>query len=429
MKRIIIAILVLVMLSAVVFCEGQKEKKITIKVWDQWSIPTDVKAIDLIQDKFFKEYPNIQIDRTGMTTEQIKNLILPAVGSGTGPDIIYPEADVGILAPLVKAKALLDLTDVWKKQWDNKLFLMSKEFTLLGNRAWGIGNELEFSPIYYSKSLFKQLGVTPPTLISDLEKILDTAKNANYIPITWGGRTWWMVSNYATYVLWAYMGKAETDKATLIGGTWKVPAAYEGIRTAFVKWVDNNYYAKDAMSLSFEETMMLLSQKKTAIFPGANAFVPQMMEVPDQDFASFLWPVPKKGQRTNTVTFCGSMYVVNASTKYPKEAIAYLDFILGTEYAARTWYEVADRVPPYKKPIPGLKINPLVGETLDVLLKGDADLTPAHNTVAPPEAVSWMTDGIGKVFLKQITPEEFIDQLDAFWQKGREEGLTRDSMK
>lgn len=250
------------------------------------------------------------------------------------------------------------------------------------------------------------------------------------IPLTWGGRTWWLPSNYATYVLWAWLGKPAVDKAVSVGGTWKQPAAYDAIKTAFVTWADKGYYPKDALSLTNEEAFMLFYQGITQLFPGGNAFLPGLIENVKNfdDLSQFLWPVPKKGQKSNTVTWCGSMYIINASTKHPKVAIDYLDFLMATEESARVWYEVSNRIPPYKKPIANLKVNPLVRETLDILTAGNADLTPAHNTLSPPEAATWMTDGIGKVFLKQVTPEQFVDELDRLWQKGRAEGMTRDTV-
>jgi ABC-type glycerol-3-phosphate transport system substrate-binding protein len=229
------------------------------------------------------------------------------------------------------------------------------------------------------------------------------------------------------------MGKPAVDKAVAVGGSFKIPSAYEGIQRAFVTWVDRGYYAKDAMSYNYEESNMLFFQQKSPLYPQGNWVVPNLIEnVLDPGFfevSSFLWPPTKKGQKSNNTSWCGGMYIINADTKYAQEAINYLDHVYGTEESTRLWYEVANRIMPYKKPISNLKVHPLQKETIENILSGKIDLTPAHNTMSPPEAGTWMTEGIGKTFIKEITPKEFVDQLDRLWQEGRKEGLTKDTIK
>lgn len=361
-----------------------------------------------------------------MPADEMTNLLRPALASGTGPDVFYSEVGIGFIGPLLKAGAIMDLTDVWKeKGWDEKLFSMAKTIPTAGGKTYGVGHELEFVPIYYNKNLFEQLGLTPPKTIAELEAICEKAKAAGLIPFAYAARDWWTQANFTTSTLWTYLSKEQIEEGMYHNGPWRFPEIEEAIQKVFVEWRDKGYYPASAEALSYDEGQMLFYQQKALMHPTGNWILNAYKQnITDFEVGSFLWPQAKEGVTPSTVAFCGSGYVISSATKHPEAAIAYVDYLMATAEAAKVWYEKALKIPPYKEPIADLNIDPLVQEGLSALFSGDVQLVPGFSMAVPPEVMTFLKSSAVMVLTNQLDAKGWLDEFERRYQKAEDEGIT-----
>lgn|GEM_PF-2441107 len=413
---------------------GSVQAAITLKVWDQWTGTADKQAVDMMDANFEKMHPDVKIERSAMPAATIADKIRPALLSGTGPDVIYPEVGITFLGPLAKAGLVMDLTEVWEKRgWNQKLVEGAKAIPTFGGRTFGVGHEIEYVPIYYNKNIFNKLGVTPPKSISELEDICEKALAAGYIPIAWSARDWWTKTNLATAILWSYLGKEKAEEAMFRGGSWDMPEVREALQKAFVEWPKRNFYPPNFVALGYDEGNMFFYQQKAVMHPEGNWMIGGYVEnVKDFEIGVFLWPRPKEGEPSCTIFFCGSGYVISNSTKYPELAVDYVDYLMASKEAAKLWYEVAATIPPLKlseEDIAEWNIHYLVKEATKALSSEEIQFVPGLSMGTPAEAFEFLKTGVAEILTGQITVDEFVKEWNKLWQKGREEGLTYDTFK
>lgn len=186
MKRRIVVFSFLALLASFVFCQGGKGKQITITVWDQFTDNEGKAAAELVTRMFEKEYPNVKVERSAKSADDIFNVLRPAFMSGDAPDVIYGEMGTGWAGPFFKAGYLLDLTDVWKARgWDAKLSATAKIIPTVKGWTYGVGHELEATGFYYNKTKFKELGIAVPKTIDELDAAMAKIKKAGYIPLVY----------------------------------------------------------------------------------------------------------------------------------------------------------------------------------------------------------------------------------------------------
>lgn len=93
---------------------------VTLKVWDQY---TEGDKVPQIYKTFMAKYPNVTIEREAISTDQMCQTVKTALGSGTGPDVIFYHAGPGYAGVLAGANLLLPM-DKYAAQfgWKQKHF-------------------------------------------------------------------------------------------------------------------------------------------------------------------------------------------------------------------------------------------------------------------------------------------------------------------
>src|SRR6185312_15172752 len=87
------------------------QDKIELRVWDQFTQPTESDNAEAIYQAFMDANPNITITREAFETNQMRDVVNTAIASGTGPDVIFYDAGPGYAGVLAKAGLLKPLTD------------------------------------------------------------------------------------------------------------------------------------------------------------------------------------------------------------------------------------------------------------------------------------------------------------------------------
>ena len=79
------------------------QDSVELRVWDQFTDPTESATIDSIYGAFTDAHPNIKITREAFQLDQMRETVNTAISSGTGPDIIFYDAGPGYAGVLANA--------------------------------------------------------------------------------------------------------------------------------------------------------------------------------------------------------------------------------------------------------------------------------------------------------------------------------------
>ena len=434
-KLLLLGLAFTVLLSAAAFANGTKEgsganKAVILTVWDQWREEMDHKMISLIQDNFKQKYPGVEIVRTPMFPEKMADLLRPALASGTGPDVIYPEVGIGFAGPLLKAGALMDLTSAWNTRWDKKLNPGSRTVATVSGKSYAIGCEIEYCPIYYNKSLFQKLGIAEPKTMGDLDTACGKLKDAGIIPFAWGGKQWWNNANPMGSMLYAYLKKDAIINMMQhdADGDWH-KADVERAVNRMVSWIKNDYFPPSGEALSFEEGLMLFVQGKAAMYLDGSGIIPTLKDNVKDTFEIGQFWYPKdnaSSSEPNIVSFYGSGYMINAKTKHPAEAVNYLDFVCATEESAKIWLEVGGRIPPYALPVKDLKADKYTQRIVKDLSDPTVvnRLIPGINMWVPSQVMTFLQTNIVQLKTNQVDTKGWMDNMDKLYAASRAENGT-----
>ena len=69
-----------------------QDEPIELRVWDQFTDPTEIANAEAIYAAFMEQNPNITVTREVFQTQQMQEVANTAIASGTGPDVIFYDA-------------------------------------------------------------------------------------------------------------------------------------------------------------------------------------------------------------------------------------------------------------------------------------------------------------------------------------------------
>jgi ABC-type glycerol-3-phosphate transport system substrate-binding protein len=152
-----------------------------------WADKQPVK--DLVKE-FESVYPNVSVNMSGTTWEDIPNKVHIAIAGGSPPDLsmqhAFAEGAQGYAEPLD------DLYKEWGKEAD---FLPGSLLDVTWkNVKYGVPNEVNTTFLLYNKDIFKAAGLSEPTdkytfaqLKADAKKIVDSKAAPSAVAISAGG--------------------------------------------------------------------------------------------------------------------------------------------------------------------------------------------------------------------------------------------------
>lgn len=169
--------------SVLVGCGGSKstnntssDGKVTITFWHTFSDTEKVVFNKEIIPEFEKEHPNIKIKAVAMPTTNLKQQVVQAVNSSSGPDIMrmdivwVPEfANMGSLKEVDKMDGFDDIK--------NASFEAPMNTTKWKDKYYAVPQDTNTKVALYSKALMKDAGITEiPKTMDDLIAVAEKVK-------------------------------------------------------------------------------------------------------------------------------------------------------------------------------------------------------------------------------------------------------------
>jgi raffinose/stachyose/melibiose transport system substrate-binding protein len=263
--------------------------------------------------------PNVTITFQPINPPDYNATLRMQLESGTAPDLLYARS-YGFGQDLFKSGYFADCSDIPGIN-DNFSDSNKAPWQMPDGKMFAVPFAAVSHGVYYNKDIFEKAGVSVPATWGDFITVCKKLKDAGYTPLANGlADQWDILECFFLGMLPNYVGGAD-QRVLYENGTKKLNDqnfvdAYTDI--AGVKpYLPNGFEA-----VTYNDSQALFSSEGAAMFIDGSWTISVYKDV------SFKWgvfAVPPRSGRENIITFHpDSAITMNAATKHPEEAKAFL---------------------------------------------------------------------------------------------------------
>jgi raffinose/stachyose/melibiose transport system substrate-binding protein len=395
------------------------DKPVTISFWDNYTDPTQSKAMDAIIASFEQKNTLIKIKRSSMKADDQRKLIKPALVSKEGPDLFAYDAGPGYLGVLAKANLLLDLTAQSESLgWKTRFPKWIQERNTFNSKVYGVGTQVEMLGVYYNKKIFKELGVTVPKTYDEFLAICKTAKAKGMVPISLDDRDQWPAFHIESMFYTAVAGKTEIE--AVLNGTksFDQPIFIEALDT-FKKLITDGYTTKSPLAISYDDGNKEFYSGKAAMRMTGTWMVSGMVENLKDDVGFFLLPSVKSELPLMAPGGIGGTFAVSADSKNPDAAVKFLDYMFSKE-TAKIWYE-ASVIPPVSIDASTINANSLFKDVV-ILSQTPAGLSYNIDVLMPQKVNDITMNDLQELIAGKKTGADVVKDKQKVFEEEKKKG-------
>jgi raffinose/stachyose/melibiose transport system substrate-binding protein len=307
----------------------------TLKLWHYESANGAMGiAWDKAIEVFKAEHPGVTVKFERKAFEQVQQNAGMILSSDEGPDVMeYNKGNA--TAGLLSSQGLLtDLSDVVAERgWDDKLSgslqttARYDERGVMGSGKWyGIPNYGEYVTVYYNKDMFAQHGLTAPTTLDGLTKVMDAFVAKGVTPLGMSG------AEYPAGQLFYELALSRADRSFVDDyQLYKNPVSFDGDplkygADTFAEWVRKGYVSKESASLKADEMGVQFMSGKVPMIVSGTWWYGRFASEMKADWDTFLFP-----GNTLTAGSSGNLWVVPQASKAKDLAYDFIDITMRPE--------------------------------------------------------------------------------------------------
>lgn len=422
-NALVVALLALVTMVGLAPRGGSAQEQVELRIWDQFTGPNS-EAVDAIYKTYTDANPNVKITREAVQTDTMRDTINTAMGSGTGPDVIFYDAGPGYAGVLADAGLLSPLDDLATQYgWRDRIAASALEGTTIDGKLYGLPLQVDLIGMYYNKSLLEKEGLVLPETLDQLKTFCTDASAKGYVPMALSANPGWQNFHQFSMVANAMMGP-DVVRELLINnnGNWNSPEVVKAIDAFFVQLRDAKCFSSDVNALTYDDAAALFYSGQSLITTTGSWLIPDIEKnMPDADIGFVPFPQLPEAKGRYWVSGVGSAYFISAKSEQQAEAAKLLDYLFTAETAKR-WVEEADLFVPIQVDVASLNVSPLSKLIIDTLQTGvTGEQTFGYNVdVLAPEAFNTaMSNGFQAMLSGDKTAEEMAAELEAAWESAQ----------
>lgn len=390
-------------------------KKLGTTTLDMWADQAEQPLMKKVVPAFEKKYPNVTVDITYKSFDDLVSTVVNAAASSTPPDVFEGNIGYAVDGALVKAKLVRPLDDVAKvygwtsgtgastlapARWN------SSATTFGSGTLYGMSPISEVQGIYYNKAKLSALGLTPPTTIAELENDLPDIEKAGQQPLMLGDS-----DQYAATHIFSDIAVTEQSPSSIrdwIGGASGSTFETDGnVKTAetMAAWAKAGYFGSGYNGLSNEDAIAKFA-KGTGVFFVGGSWNGASLTASSFGLSSLV---------SGGVGATASPWHISSKTKKASAAIAWLDFL----HSKTVGQEILDtgRLPVITDGV--TSSDPLQEQTLTALKDTIAKGTQVgYYDWTTTDMLTVMGGALQEVMAGRITPKQFTETVQATWAKG-----------
>lgn len=389
-----------------------------ITIWDISTGDSQTIAKNIVA-KFNESHPKIKAKIEFFQNDPYKQKLQVAMGAGNPPDLFFGWGG-GILKSYVDAGKVYDITG----KVDISKFIPSVMAPVtFDKKIYGIPiNNVQPEVFEYNTEIFKDQKLTPPKTWDDLMNAVSALKKNNIIPIALAGQNKWPGMMYNEFLTDRIGGPSVfNDIVANKPNAWSNPAVIKA-STMVQQLVDAGAFEPGFSSVNAD-----LNQSSALLWSGKAAM--QLMGVWDygtilSNEPSFItsgkygtFPFPAvtggEGDPSNLYGNLSNFYSVSAASKNKDAAVVFLQDAVLNDYAIDQYIGLG-LVPP----VIGIESKLKAAKHADFLMmvytitKQAKNFQLSWDQDLPPATAQAVLTNVDQLFLKQITPQQFSDNLN-----------------
>jgi len=353
-----------------------------------------------------------------------KQKLQVSMGSPNPPDVFFNWGG-GNLAQFVEAGNVVDLTTRLRRDADANIFLPNvMAVGQVDGRQYGLPmNGIQPVVLFYNKKVFADAGVEPPKTYDDLLSLVDTFKQRKVTPIALPGTQGWTELMYLEYLLDRVGGPQKfADIAAGRPGAWRDPAVLQAL-TMCQELAERGAFGKNFASINYDNTgaSRLFATGKAAMFlMGSWEYTSQASNNPEfVNSGNLGWvPFPQveggAGNPKNVVGNPSNYFSVTSASAHRDEAVDFVvEMTTSKEYI--TALIETGQVPAVKgveKELAASRNAEFALFTYDMVKDPKVAFTQSWDQALSPSVGAELLTNLQKLFLSDITPEEFVSAME-----------------
>jgi raffinose/stachyose/melibiose transport system substrate-binding protein len=397
----------------------------TLTVWDTWTRDEESVVMEQLIADFEAAHPGVKVERVVKSFDDLKATTKLAMSADDGPDVAQVNQGWSDMGAMVQGGLLAPLTSYAEEYgWLDKISpgiaarnSYSEDGKTFGEGTlYGVPPVAELVGVYYRKDIFDELGLSVPKTFAEFEATLEQLKAAGYVPLTFGNTDGWP----AGQTLGEILGMQLPDRAYLDdlifswgkGASWNSPETIAAA-TKLVEWVDKGYFTPGFEGIGYEDSANLFNNGEGAMMLTGSWQSSTFQAGPNgANIGFFLVPPAEEGGFKMSTGGTSLAYAIRASSPNVDLAAEFLDAMMSDE-AANAWI-TAGTVPVAPVDPAGLEQGTLFADLVTAWQSMNSrDEVGHYLDWASPTFYDTLTAALQELLAKQITPEEFVQKLDA----------------
>lgn len=390
-----------------------------------WSLTGD--NFGYVRDSFSAwndEHPDQQISVEEYANDAYKEKVRTAVGSGEAPTLILNWTG-GTLADYVEEGDVTDISEGTQELIDQVMPSVAQNGAVDGTQYAVPFNDVQPIVLFYNAELFGQVGVEVPTTWDELMTAVEAFNAEGITPFSLAGQSVWPELMWIQYLTDRIAGP-EAFQAVVDGepGAWSHPGITEALEK-IQQLVDAGAFGDAFGSVSADggadvalvhtgQAAMLL--QGSWVYPSFKNDAPEWFESGALGYTTFPAIESGQGDPANIVGNPANFWSVSADASESEQeaALQYLNEWVYRDEQITAMLD-AGSVPP----IEGLQDRIAESDDAEYLSHVYSMVDEAPNfqlswdQALPPEQAQELLTNLSRIFLQEISPQEFVDAMNA----------------
>jgi raffinose/stachyose/melibiose transport system substrate-binding protein len=389
----------------------------------------DEKAYKQSVEEYDAAHPDAKATLQLFQNDPYKQKLLVALGSGSGPDVFFGWGG-GILKSYIDAGDVVDLTPKLAADpgWKSRYLPSILPSVTFEGKIYGVPlNGTQPIVIFYNKKVLQEAGVQPPKTFEDILAMAPKLQAKGKAVLTLGGASKWTYLMYEEYLV-DRIGGPQVFADVLAGkaGAWSNPAVLEA-NQKIQQMVKANVFVKGFTGITYDtgQATALLYTGRAAMqvmgtwdFPSMLASQPSFVKSGDLGWMAFPSVSGGKGDPADIVGGPANFYSVNAKGKHVDGAIDFLKTAVLSPRNVETLIQNGS-IPPVtglEDQIAKAPNSQWLSFVYDLVKKAPSFQLSWDQALPPAQADALLTN-LDQLFLLQITPQQFSDNMTRTMQK------------
>lgn len=376
-------------------------------------------------EKFQEEHKDtMDITLQSYSSDDYKTKIKTQTASGDLPDV-FTYWGGGFMKNMVDANLLLNVDDYFadsenisREDFEDGAFQF---YEAADGNAYGVPLESARGVLLVNSELFKKYALEYPTTYEELIAVSEVFEENDIIPMAIGSNSGMPSEFFFSELYGQYEGAAGELEALVFGGNFDTENA-EKVAEVIVDMIDRGMFPEDTMANGgWTECMQLYTDGKAAMtytYPWNFEFMSEEMQECSDIISIPKLPGATVDSTTITTGFTVYGFIINKQSfedDAKHDAIVELCDFLASDELSQDLVK-SGMVPCKKIDIDSDNIKLIMQKTID--FASDKELTQVHYVTIPSaDAITMFDSSLDELFIKAITPKEFVDKVQAVLDK------------